>query len=241
MDYSTTKILAILFDLDGTLRHNDPVAHDFFFDHAAALGVPDALESRRAAMHWAHRYWNGTGIVVRDAEIHGYDTPAFWLNYARGYLISFGCSAPQADELAPLVNTHMETQYRPENRVDPAVPGVLAQLREMGFTLGIVSNRDANFDGLLAELGLAELCDFSLSAGEAASWKPDPGIFRHALQRAGAAAHETIYVGDNYFADALGARNAGLHPILLDPDRIFPDADCTVIASLADLPGLLGG
>ena len=51
---------------------------------------------------------------------------------------------------------------------------------------------------------------------------------------------QTIYVGDNYFADILGAANAGLRPVLLDPDGLFPEAACPVISSLGELLGVLG-
>jgi FMN phosphatase YigB (HAD superfamily) len=42
-------------------------------------------------------------------------------------------------------------------------------------------------------------------------------------------------VGDNYFADVVGARRAGLTPVLFDPDEIFPEADCIVIKSFDEL------
>jgi predicted HAD superfamily phosphohydrolase YqeG len=42
-------------------------------------------------------------------------------------------------------------------------------------------------------------------------------------------------VGDNYFADVVGARNAGIQPILIDPVNLFPEADCVVIDTISDL------
>ena len=67
------------------------------------------------------------------------------------------------------------------------------------------------------------------------SWKPDALIFQHAVQRAGSRPACTLYVGDNYFADIVGAQRAGLKPVLLDPERIFPEAECPVICSLEEL------
>jgi FMN phosphatase YigB (HAD superfamily) len=46
---------------------------------------------------------------------------------------------------------------------------------------------------------------------------------------------QAVYIGDNYFADVVGARNAGIEPILIDPVNLFPEANCTVIGSLGDL------
>ena len=46
---------------------------------------------------------------------------------------------------------------------------------------------------------------------------------------------ETLYIGDNYFADVVGARNAGLAPLLYDPRGIFPEADCARMTSFTEL------
>ena len=45
----------------------------------------------------------------------------------------------------------------------------------------------------------------------------------------------TVYVGDNYYIDIVGARNVGITPILIDPENIFPDAECKVIRTLSEL------
>jgi len=55
---------------------------------------------------------------------------------------------------------------------------------------------------------------------------------------------QTMYVGDNYFADVIGARNAGLQPVLIDPEGVFDQhaeclGDCHVIRSMPELLGLL--
>ena len=81
--------------------------------------------------------------------------------------------------------------------------------------------------------------NFTLVAGEVNSWKPDPVIFQQALQLAGATASETIYVGDNYYADIIGAQRAGIQPVLLDPDSLFPDADCEIIRRIEEISSLL--
>lgn len=234
-----TTIRAVFFDFDGTLRHNDPSAHHFFFDHAVSLGAVDSPQNRRAASRWAHLYWNGKGEVVMDTESLGYNSPAFWLNFGRKYLLSFNCPPGQAEELAPHITRHMSENYRPSNLLDPDAPELLEKLQAGGFTLGVVSNRDQPYHETLEELGIAGLFDVVLAAGEVESWKPHPEIFHHALERAGAAPGETLYVGDNYFADVVGARTAGLQPVLYDPEAIFPEADCPVIDRLGGLQPLL--
>ena len=81
--------------------------------------------------------------------------------------------------------------------------------------------------------------EFALAAGDVGVWKPDPEIFRFALHRLGTQPNETLYVGDNYYADVVGARRAGLRPILVDTDGTFPDAECTIIQNVGDLCEIL--
>jgi len=50
---------------------------------------------------------------------------------------------------------------------------------------------------------------------------------------------EAAYVGDNYYADVVGARRAGLTPVLYDPRGIFPDPGCASIVSFDQLPQVL--
>jgi putative hydrolase of the HAD superfamily len=78
-----------------------------------------------------------------------------------------------------------------------------------------------------------------VAGGEVNSYKPDTGLFEHALKRADVSAQQAIYVGDNYFADVIGARRAGLTPVLFDPDEIFPEADCLKIRSFHELNSIV--
>jgi FMN phosphatase YigB (HAD superfamily) len=55
----------------------------------------------------------------------------------------------------------------------------------------------------------------------------------------GVAAHETAYVGDFFHIDVTGARSAGLHAVLIDPQGLHADRDCARVAELAELLELL--
>jgi putative hydrolase of the HAD superfamily len=121
---------------------------------------------------------------------------------------------------------------------DDVIP-TLARLRELGYTVGLVSNRLEPLDALVAELGLADFFVFTLSAGQAECWKPDPRIFEQALALAGCPPEAAVYVGDNFYADVEGARQAGLRPILIDPHQVFDQPGCPVIHSLTELEAAL--
>jgi putative hydrolase of the HAD superfamily len=236
---SPNGITTIFFDLDDTLRHNDPNAHYFLWEHAASLGAPDSPEYRRHAYQWAYEYWADSTRLAEDIDIHGRGEESFWHNYTQRHLLALGCTLKQAEDLAPHVQKHMSENYQPEDVVLPEVRHTLRKLHATGYTLAVVTNRHEPVDDYLQELELREFFDFSLAGGEINSWKPKPEIFEEALVRASAKPEEAIYVGDNYYADILGARKVGIQPILLDPHDHFPEADCHIIRSLAELVGVL--
>jgi HAD superfamily hydrolase (TIGR01509 family) len=236
---SKNGISTILFDLDGTLRHNRPSYNQAFCDYMCQLGAPDSPENRRSAMRWLHYYWAQSQEMLADREKYGEQVEAFWTNHARLGLIAFGCPADRAETLAPELYSLMVEDYQPENWVPDDVPVMLQALKDGGFKLGVVSNRTHSFLEELENLGIQDYFDCAFAAGELNSWKPEPEIFLHALRHLGIEAHETIYVGDNYYADILGAQQAGLQPVLLDPERIFPEADCLVIQAIGDLESIL--
>ena len=66
--------------------------------------------------------------------------------------------------------------------------------------------------------------------------KPDPRIFRIALERLGVAASRALYVGDIRAVDEAGARAAGMHFVLIDPYGDYGDASVDSIARIALLP-----
>lgn len=235
---SPNGIRAVFFDLDGTLRFNRPAGREAFMDFAATLGVPTSRDQRALVWRWEHLYWANSSDLLKDEAAYP-ERGAFWLHYSRRQLVAMGCSAEQAEQLAPLVNSYMNEHYKPENWVDPVTFDLLADLKSTGYLLGVISNRDQPFDEELAKLGFGDLFSLAVSGGEAGSKKPEAGIFQFALNRAGLRPEQALYVGDNYFADVVGARNAGIHPVLLDIGGIFHQPGCPSIRSLAELPGIL--
>jgi putative hydrolase of the HAD superfamily len=68
--------------------------------------------------------------------------------------------------------------------------------------------------------------------------KPDPRIFRLGLEAAGTGGDATVYIGDSYFVDVVGARRAGLGAVLFDPGRVSDARDCVVATGLGDAVAL---
>jgi HAD superfamily hydrolase (TIGR01549 family) len=210
-----------------------------FTDYVITLGLNVDQEARLRAFRWEHFYWASSEDLRNDLLAHSAETENFWIEYSRRRLIALGASEEWATEVAPKTSMHMGEFYKPESIVPEDVRRTLPLLKESGYLLAVISNRDKPFQDLLGDHGISEFFDFSMAAGEVNIWKPDPGIFEHGLKRVGLSASEVIYVGDNYYADVVGARAAGLQPVLYDPLGIFPDPDCTTIKSFDELNSII--
>jgi putative hydrolase of the HAD superfamily len=68
--------------------------------------------------------------------------------------------------------------------------------------------------------------------------KPDPRIFDIALHKAAVTAQECIYIGDNYYDDALGSRKVGIPALIINRFGklgVEEIEDCPVISRLSDI------
>jgi len=118
--------------------------------------------------------------------------------------------------------------------IDPEVPRVLDELKRQGLMAAVISNTD---DGRLTDslAGIAESFDLLIDSHHVGVSKPDPAIFRLALEQLKLEPHEAAFVGDSYVHDALAAKSAGLRGILLDPLDLHPESVCPRIKSLGEL------
>lgn len=233
---SPNGLTTVLFDLDGTLRVNHPHGNEVFWEFAQQLMPELQPEDRHRAQQWAFEYWAESEDLREDIKSFGSTKEEeFWFNYARRHLTVLGLENDQAQEKAPQANKYMRTNYNPEDIVPEDVPETLKILKEAGLILGVITNRGSSIDEYMREIELAEFMDFYFAAGDIGFWKPNPEIFHYALGQANAKAEESIYVGDNYYADVVGARAAGLEAVLIDPNNHFPAADCVVIHKFGEL------
>ena len=133
--------------------------------------------------------------------------------------------------------------YHTEHNLWEEVPAdvrpALDHLRALGVRLAIASNANGALHRLFDRLDLARyfttICDSCVEGVE----KPDPRFFEIVLRRAGADPDTTIHVGDLYHVDIVGARAAGLRPILLDPHDLYRDYDVERATNLDGLVQLI--
>ncbi len=115
------------------------------------------------------------------------------------------------------------------------VPPALARFKQLGLRLVVVSNANGRLHVCFDRIGLTPCLDLALDSQVEGVEKPDPRLFEIALARSGARRETTMHVGDIYHVDVVGARNAGIQPMLLDPFDLYEDADCPRVRSLAAL------
>ncbi len=114
---------------------------------------------------------------------------------------------------------------------------------EHKYSLALVSNFDHPpfARKLLNSTGLADLLDPIIISGEVKVDKPDPRIFRLALDTLGYSAQETLFVGDSLDADIAGSRAVGCCPVLIDRERRHMDYAGERVENLLELVALLDG
>lgn len=235
---SLKNIKAVLFDLDGTLSHHLPTGGEVFVEHIRSLGYKISEEDHIRAERWTHFYFAHSFEIQSDSKACK-DIEEFWVNFSKRRLVALGISAAQAVELAPKTSAYMAEHHKPKSFVPEDAFPLLESLKSAGYILGMASNRETPYTNKLKELKLDSYFKFAIYGGELNSFKPDKVIFERALELAGTSAGETIYVGDNYFADVIGAQRMGILPVLYDPPRLFPNVDCAVIRSFSEFNDLL--
>ena len=114
---------------------------------------------------------------------------------------------------------------------------VLAELRERGLKLGLVSNTGRNLEEFVRHHGLD--VDAAVSSGMHGKTKPHPTIFQAALARLGVAPEAAVMVGDSIEDDIDGAKAVGMRAVLLDRENRYPAVE-EKLTDLRALPAALG-
>jgi putative hydrolase of the HAD superfamily len=125
-------------------------------------------------------------------------------------------------------------------RLFPDALPVLRKLREAGLQTGLISNFEEWLERLLEAVEVTAFFDVRVISGIEGIEKPDPQIFRLAMDRLRVPPEVSAYVGDSLTYDVEPAREVGMTGVLLDRRGRYPDFDGLRIESLDELPSLLG-
>jgi putative hydrolase of the HAD superfamily len=225
------RIEAVLLDVGG-------IFHLPSHEHVLGACRRAGFEADAALLDRAH--YRGTTAFHTD---YTGELPwnALWDAYLDRYVDELGA----ADDVRPDVLDHLRQEFTAAGLWTRVVPGSVDALRFLaatGVRLGVVSNADGTVAARLREAevlqvgpGVGVEVDCVIDSGAVGVSKPDPRIFAIALEALGLRPDQAWYVGDMPGIDVVGARGAGLHPLVMDPYGFQGGNDYETVTSLRDV------
>jgi HAD superfamily hydrolase (TIGR01509 family) len=124
---------------------------------------------------------------------------------------------------------------------DQILPGTRDALERVrrDYAIAVISNADGRIDAVLRRCGIADCFQSITDSGIVGHEKPHPEIFEAALREMKAKAAESLYVGDVYSVDYVGARNAGMEAVLFDVAGAYRERGLPRVESLRELESWL--
>ena len=120
---------------------------------------------------------------------------------------------------------------------DQILPGTreaLERLRKQ-YAIAVISNADGKIDAVLRRCGIVDCFQSITDSGNIGYEKPHPAIFEAALREMKADAAESLYVGDVYSVDYVGAQRAGMQAVLFDVAGAYRERGVPRVESLLHL------
>lgn len=228
---------AVFFDVGNTLLYPYPsVSHvcEEILRDAGHVRDLHAIESLMPLVdrYYEDRYRDDDAFWTSEEETSG-----VWVGMYSLLCRRLGIEE-RAEELAMAVYDAFGSseRWRAWDDVRPA----FERLRDRGVRVGVISNWDRRLQGLLDGLGFSDIVEVVIASADVGLRKPDPRIFELACTRLGVEPARSVHVGDHLYADVLGARAAGLEPVLIDRHGGAPQQPGTpLICTLDDLDHVL--
>jgi putative hydrolase of the HAD superfamily len=236
----TSRYRAVLLDAGDTLLGPRESYGAVYARTFAGLGVhrsPSAFDEALGAA-WAGLDRRTPRGVDRYRYAEGGED-GYWLGFVRAALESLA-DPPEDPALAVTALPLLREAFRSPDAwiVWPDVVPALDALRARGIRLGVVSNWDSRLPDLLRALGLGHRFEVLAVSSLEGVEKPDPRLFRVALQRLGVPPGDAVHVGDRPDVDGEGAVRAGVDAALVDR-RGRLDPGLGAMRTLSALPGLV--
>ena len=171
---------------------------------------------------------------VKEPSLSAEASREFWSYLYRNFLHAIGIDDDRVVERLYEVFSD-SASYKLFDDVLPA----LEALEELGYRLGLISNFEGWLEKMLIELEIGHRFDTAVISGLAGVEKPDPEIYRIAVEKAGVEPDRAVHVGDSPHTDVEPAAKVGITPVLLDRYNRYPDAEGHVIPSLKEIPALV--
>jgi putative hydrolase of the HAD superfamily len=229
------NVEAIFFDVGGTLVYTNLSHVDLLHQALLVIGykltrdnVVNSNDLARQAVARRRRR--------HAARMNTSDASRMWLDHLAENL---DLDLHGVDLERQLTLAMREVERRDPEVTDPDAPRLLATLKDRGFLLGVISNWSADLPAYLEERHLAKYFHAIIASEAVGASKPHREIFMRGLAAVDVGPERAMHVGDDYWADVVGARDIGIRPVLIDRDHEAVRSDCPTIERLKDLASLV--
>jgi putative hydrolase of the HAD superfamily len=213
----------IFFDVGNTL----------LFPNRPRIMAPIATEKHPDLEGW-QAIERRTKLEFDQGVISGAVDHSFWWSFYTHLLNDLGALDDGVRDTL-VKNTHSSQNW------DQIRPGTREALGRIGqrYAIAVISNADGRIDAVLGRCGICDCFASITDSGNVGHEKPHPAIFEAALREMKADPAESLYVGDVYSVDYMGARNAGMDAVLFDVAGTYRGRDLQRVESLTELEGWL--
>ena len=218
-------ITTLLFDFGGTLAFLDYELLAREFSRPGRKLTPEQLERAE---------YMGRRRLDETLTAEGATLPGAYEALMRGWFEAAGIPEPEFEiHQARFRQIHRaQTLWRV---IRPGTIQALDRMKRAGLKLGIVSNAEGQIEGDAKRMGLTPYFDVIIDSHVVGVAKPDPRIFQIALDRVGSKPSETLFAGDIYSIDMLGASAAGIKGKLIDQMEMYDWIDHPRIKGVGEL------
>jgi putative hydrolase of the HAD superfamily len=213
------KYRHIFFDVGNTL----------LFPNRARMLAPLSREKHPTLEAW-QALERRTKQEFDRGLINGKIDHGFWWSF-HTYLLEGANSMDEGVRDQLIENTQNSANW------DQILAGTREALERIGgqYAIAVISNADGRIDQVLTRCGIVDCFQSITDSGIVGHEKPHPAIFAAALREMKAEASESLYVGDVYSVDYVGARNSGMDAVLMDVAGAYREREFARVESLAEL------
>jgi HAD superfamily hydrolase (TIGR01549 family) len=226
----------VFFDAGETLVHPHPSFPEVFAEISKDSDHPVPAEevARVQARLAPHLVDIAEETGVENPTFSEKESRTFWSYLYRRFLQELGIEDEALVEKL-YGRFSSTTTYK---LFEDALPSLRA-IGAAGFRVGLISNFEGWLEEMLVELEVGHLFDVKVISGVEGVEKPDPGIYRLALERAGTEARQAVHVGDSPGLDVEPSVEVGMTAVLLDRFDRYSHIDVPRIESLEELAPLV--
>jgi putative hydrolase of the HAD superfamily len=217
------KVRFIFFDVGNTL----------LFPNRAKMLEPIPREKHPTIEKW-QALERRTKQEFDQGLMSGKVDHGFWWTFHTYLLEELKAENDRVRDLL-VANTQKSANW---DQILPGTRDALDRIKRQ-YAIAVISNADGKIDAVLSRCGICDCFASITDSGNVGHEKPHRAIFDAALGQMKADPSESLYVGDVYSVDYVGARNAGMQAVLFDVAGAYRDRKLPRVESLTELENLL--